>query len=84
MILLDLFAIYFGFRFRKITQELPFQVLQSSLASLILFSVALCDGHTPRATSPAAFFHNSAEFYQNSNFDITGAWTEESPVLIII
>ena len=42
-------------------------------ASLTLFSVALCDDHTPRATSPAAFCHTLTDFFQNSNFDIAGA-----------
>ena len=44
---------------------------------LTLISVALCDDHTPCATSPAAFCHNLANFYQNSNFDIAGALPEE-------
>ena len=51
---------------------------------LTLFSLALCDDHTPHATSPAAFCHNLANFYPNSNFDIARAWTEESSVLFVI
>ena len=45
---------------------------------LTLFSVALCDDHTPRATSPAAFCHKMANFVQNSNFDIARARAEGS------
>ena len=45
---------------------------------LTLFSWALCDDHTPRATSPAAFCHNMANFVQNSNFDIARARAEGS------
>ena len=41
-----------------------------------LFSVALYDDHTPPATSPAAFCHNLADFFQNSNFDIAKARAE--------
>ena len=48
---------------------------------LTLFRVALCDDHTPRATSPAAFCHNLADFFQNSNFDIAGARAEGSSAL---
>ena len=33
----------------------------------------MCDDHTPRALSLAAFCHNLANFFQNSNFDIAGA-----------
>ena len=47
---------------------------------LTLFRVALCDDHTPRATSPAAFCHNLADFVQNSNFDIARARAEGSLV----
>ncbi len=45
---------------------------------LILFSWALCDDHIPRATSPATFCHNLADFVQNSNYDIASARAEGS------
>ena len=51
-------------------------VLKSAFA-LTLFSWALCDDHTPRATSPAAFCPNLADFVQNSNFDISRARAED-------
>ena len=51
------------------------------LLDLTLFSVALCDDHTPRATSPAAFCHNLGDFFQNSNFDIAGARAKGSLAL---
>ena len=51
------------------------------LLTLTLFSVALCDDHTPRATSPAAFCHNLGDFFQNSNFDIAGARAKGSLAL---
>ena len=47
---------------------------------LTLFSMALCDDHTPHAASLTAFCHNLANIYQNSNFDIAGAWTDKSLV----
>ena len=35
--------------------------------------MALYDDHTSRATSLAAFCHNLANFFQNSNSEIAGA-----------
>ena len=55
-----------------------------SFVSLTLFSWALCDDHTPRATSPAAFCPKLANFYQILKFVIAGVWTEEPSVLFII
>ena len=49
-----------------------------SVGFLTLFSWALCDDHTPRAMSPAAFCHNMANFVQNSNFDFARARVEGS------
>ena len=46
--------------------------------------MALCDDHTPCATSPAAFCHNLANFDPDSNFDIAGAYTEDSLLLFKI
>ena len=51
---------------------------------LIIFSVALCDDHTPCATSPATFCHNLADFNPNLNFNIAEALAEESSVLFIV
>ena len=45
----------------------------SVFTTLTLFNWALFDDHTPRATSPAAFCHNLANLYLNSNFDIAKA-----------
>ena len=45
---------------------------------LTLFSWGLCDDHTPRAMSAAAFCHKMANFVQNSNFDIARARAEGS------
>ena len=50
---------------------------------LTLYSVALCDAHTPCALSLAEFCHNLANFYPNSNFDIARAWNEELVLFII-
>ena len=45
MILLGVFANYIGYRFRKITQEFPFQELQCSLTYVIKM-VSLLDVRT--------------------------------------
>ena len=55
-----------------------------SWVALTLFSVALCDDHTPCPMSSAAFCHNLANFYPNSNFGIAKAWNEESSGLFKI
>ena len=52
--------------------------MSTLLNPIYLFSWALCDDHTPRATSPAAFCHNLANFVQNSNFYIAMARAEGS------
>ena len=46
--------------------------------------MALCDDHTPHATSLVAFCKSLTNFHLNSNFDIAVALTEESSAFFII